>query len=133
MALSRRTQKSHGVGSAKIVFSNRSAMSYENLREYVKKVLDTPDPLEVRIEPSVIKPEMIVARQHDQYDGLQAADAVASSFLLRRQHASAWIYRAAFTLNVSNQRSTENQRRRSAMELNSGPRRRAPYWTRVAC
>ena len=55
-------------------------MSYEDLRIYVGKLLNTHDPLEVRIERSVIKPELIEARSHEQYAGLQAADAVASSF-----------------------------------------------------
>jgi hypothetical protein len=70
----------HGDGSAKIIFSNRSAMSYTDLRKYVARLISSGDPLELRIDGSVIEPEQIIARPHGQYAGLQAADAVASSF-----------------------------------------------------
>ncbi len=73
-------QKAHGDGSAKVVFSNRSAMSYTDLTEYVDKLVNTHNPLDVRIEPSVIKTKQIIALPHKNYAGLQAADAVASSF-----------------------------------------------------
>lgn len=78
-------QKDVGDGSAKIVFSNRSSMSYADLRGYVEKLIGTGNPLEVRIEPSVIIPQKIVASKHGQLAGLQAADAVASSFYYAAQ------------------------------------------------
>jgi hypothetical protein len=78
-------QKSLGDGSARIICSNRSAMSYIDLREYVRKLVNTGNPLAVRIESSVIKPDQIESKQHAQYAGLQAADAVASSFFFAAQ------------------------------------------------
>ena len=85
-------QKSQGDGSAKIIFSNRSAMSYADLRDYVTKLINTDNPLEVRIESSAIKPDQIGARPHHQLAGLQAADAVASSF-----YCAAQTHRLGFT------------------------------------
>jgi hypothetical protein len=67
-------------GSAQITFSNRSSMSYSQLREYVDKLLNNADALGVRIDASVIKPDQIDSRLHQQLAGLQVADAVASSF-----------------------------------------------------
>jgi hypothetical protein len=60
-------------------------MSYDALRDYVQQLLANPDPLTVRIEPSVVKPDQIESKPHGEYAGLQVADAVASSFYCAAQ------------------------------------------------
>jgi hypothetical protein len=69
-----------GDGTAEVIFSNRSIMSYGNLREYLKVLQAKSDPMDVRIDWSVIVPDTVRAVNHDQLAGLQVADAVASSF-----------------------------------------------------
>ncbi|MBI2421385.1 MAG: DUF3800 domain-containing protein [Candidatus Hydrogenedentes bacterium] len=69
-----------GDGRADLIFSNRSIMSYEDLRQYLRSLQTQSDPLDVRIDWSVILPESVRAVNHDQLAGLQVADAVASSF-----------------------------------------------------
>ncbi len=69
-----------GNGQAEIIFSNRSMMSYENLREYLRLLKSKSDPMDVRIDWAVIDPESVSAIDHRQLAGLQIADAVASSF-----------------------------------------------------
>jgi len=69
-----------GDGFARIVFSNRSNMSYEDIREYLR-LLDRQsqfDPQKARIDFSVIDPVLIRSVEHSKLAGLQAADAVAS-------------------------------------------------------
>jgi hypothetical protein len=78
-------KNSAGDGSAKVMFSNRSSTNYQELREYVKLVIGEGDPLEVRIDSSVIKPDKMFSIEHARLDGLQAADAVASSFYFAAQ------------------------------------------------
>ena len=69
-----------GDGTAEIIFSNRSIMSYENLRQYLKLLQAKSDPMDVRIDWSVVVPDTVRAVNHDQLAGLQVADAVASGF-----------------------------------------------------
>ncbi len=61
-----------------MIFSNRSAMSYDNLRDYLQRLKDNPSP-DIRVDWSVIDPAKVQAINHDQLAGLQMADAVASS------------------------------------------------------
>lgn len=68
-----------GNGNADVIFSNRSIMSYEGIKEYLRLLKSKSDPLDVRIECTVIDPEHVRAVNHDQLAGLQVADAVASS------------------------------------------------------
>lgn len=68
----------HGDGSAEIVFSNRSAMSYDDLRCYLLKLRDDGAERDVRVHWPVIDPNKIKAVNHDQMAGLQLAAAVAS-------------------------------------------------------
>jgi hypothetical protein len=68
-----------GDGTAEVIFSNRSIMSYENLRDYLRLLQAKGDPLDVRIDWSVIVPGAVRAVNHDQLAGLQVADAIASS------------------------------------------------------
>lgn len=67
-----------GDGSAEITFSNRSAMSYDDLRDYLGKLRETADAHDIRIDWNVVRPELVKAVNHDQLAGLQIADAVAS-------------------------------------------------------
>lgn len=67
-----------GDGRAEIIFSNRSAMSYDDLRDYLQQLKDAAS-ADVRIDWNVIEPTLVRAVNHDQLAGLQLVDAVASS------------------------------------------------------
>jgi Protein of unknown function (DUF3800) len=67
-----------GDGQVEMVFSNRSAMSYDDLRAYLRQLKDGQTERDVRVDWSVIDPEQIRAVNHDQLAGLQLADALAS-------------------------------------------------------
>lgn len=67
-----------GDGICELVFSNRSAMSYDDLRRYLTLLKDKPGS-DVRIDWAAIDPQKVRAVNHDQLAGLQMADAVASS------------------------------------------------------
>lgn len=71
----RRTDE--GDGRVELVFSNRSAMSYDDLRTYLRRLREDPSASR-NIEWSVLDPELLRAVNHDQLAGLQLADAVAS-------------------------------------------------------
>jgi hypothetical protein len=64
-----------GNGLAELIFSNRSAMSYEDLREYLRRLRNLP---EVRIHWDSVDPGAVSAVSHDQLAGLQIVDAVAT-------------------------------------------------------
>jgi hypothetical protein len=66
----------HGDGRAELIFSNRSAMSYDDLRTYLHQLKDDTS---VRIEWNIVEPDLVRAINHDQLAGLQLADAVATS------------------------------------------------------
>jgi hypothetical protein len=68
----------HGDGTVEMVFSNRSAMSYDNLRGYLHKLKAGEAGSDVRVDWHVVDPQRIRAVNHDQLAGLQLADAVAS-------------------------------------------------------
>ena len=77
--LCRDTRKDNeGDGSCELIFSNRSAMSYEDLRKYLRLLKDKPG-TDARIDWNAIRPPQVRAVNHDQLAGLQIADAVASS------------------------------------------------------
>jgi len=67
-------------GSALVIFSNRSEMSYNRLREYLTHLQDRSGLFDVRVDWSVIKPEQVISLTHGKQMGLQIADAVASSY-----------------------------------------------------
>jgi hypothetical protein len=75
-----KTRHDAGDGSAEIIFSNRSGMSYDDLRDYFDLIKKQSGVLDVRIEWSVINPEQIYAFTPGRRMGLQIADAVASSY-----------------------------------------------------
>jgi hypothetical protein len=68
-----------GDGSAEIIFSNRSGMSYNDLREYLVQLERQTGYFDVRIDWRVIKPDQIIAYSAGRRMGLQIADAVAGS------------------------------------------------------
>lgn len=67
------------LGIAKILFSNRSCMSYDEIRDYLQRLRDRTNEFGVQIDWSFIDPAKIEAHTHDSLMGLQIADAVASS------------------------------------------------------
>ncbi len=75
-------REDEGDGFAEIIFSNRSNMSYEEIREYLRLLLSQSEtyPQKVQIDPTVIDPNRIRAVEHSKLAGLQVADAVASGF-----------------------------------------------------
>ena len=66
--------------STEIIFSDRSNMSYEEVRSYLRRLIDiTADSSDdVRVDASVIDPTKVRSVQHAQLAGLQVADAVAT-------------------------------------------------------
>jgi hypothetical protein len=73
-------REGEGDGFAEIIFSNRSNMSYEEIREYLRLLQRQHDsnPQQVQIDPTVIDLERIRSVEHSKLAGLQVADAVAS-------------------------------------------------------
>jgi hypothetical protein len=71
-----------GDGFAEVIFSNRSNMSYEEIREYLRLLLrqSEANPQKVQIDRTVIDPDRIRSVEHSKLAGLQVADAVASGF-----------------------------------------------------
>jgi len=71
-----------GDGFAEVIFSNRSNMSYKDIREYLSLLLrqSEANPQNVQIDRTVIDPNRIRSVEHSKLAGLQAADAVASGF-----------------------------------------------------
>ncbi|MCB1058108.1 MAG: DUF3800 domain-containing protein [Acidobacteria bacterium] len=69
-----------GDGRVRIVFSHRRRMSYEDLRDYLETLRSASETKDVRIDWSVVDPELVAARESQTLMGLQIADAVASSF-----------------------------------------------------
>ncbi len=68
-----------GDGSAQIIFSNRSRMSYKEMRKYLN-ILKKGWSCKTRIDWSIVKPSQIMAYTPDKRMGLQIADAVAGSW-----------------------------------------------------
>ncbi len=68
----------HGDGRVELVFSNRSAMSYDALRDYLCHLRDGSGERDVRVDWAVVDPARIRAVNHEQLAGLQLADAAAS-------------------------------------------------------
>ena len=69
-----------GDGSAEVIFSNRSGMSYEDLRQDMVALKLQTKAREAEIDWSGVKPHEISAYTAGKRMGLQRADAVASSF-----------------------------------------------------
>lgn len=75
-------QSDQGDGFADIIFSNRSNMSYDDIRNYLRLLLKQSenDPQQVQIDQTVIDPDRISSVEHSKLAGLQVTDAVASGF-----------------------------------------------------
>lgn len=71
-----------GDGFTDFIFSNRSNMSYEDIRAYLRLLLKQSEanPQQIQIDRTVIDPERIRSVEHSKLAGLQVADAVASGF-----------------------------------------------------
>jgi hypothetical protein len=69
-----------GDGFTEVIFSNRSNMSYGEIRDYLRLLQkqSVANPFQIQIEPSAIDPDRIRAVEHSKLAGLQVADAVAS-------------------------------------------------------
>ena len=78
-------REGEGDGFTEIIFSNRSNMSYEDIRDYLRLLLRqaAANPESVQIDGTVIDPDRIHSVEHSKRAGLQVADAVASGFTLR--------------------------------------------------
>jgi hypothetical protein len=75
------TKPGEGDGSVDIIFSNRSSMSYDEIRTYLEQVVSEGDKKSVKmmINPRIILPSQISSVAAPTLAGLQVADAVASS------------------------------------------------------
>jgi Protein of unknown function (DUF3800) len=73
-------REGEGDGFTEVIFSNRSNMSYDEIRDYLRLLLRQAEeiPLKVQIDHTVIDPKRIRSVEHSKLAGLQVADAVAS-------------------------------------------------------
>lgn len=67
-----------GDGRVELIFSNRSAMSYDDLRDHLTSLRRTDSGSASGMNWDVVDPALLRAVNHDQLAGLQLADAVAS-------------------------------------------------------
>jgi len=75
-----RTSSDEGDGTINLVFSNRTGMSYQELREYLDLLREQSRLADVRIHWGVIRAGQVTALTPGRRMGLQIADAVAGSF-----------------------------------------------------
>jgi len=75
-----RTTRDGGDGQCQVLLSNRSGMSYDELRKYLSHLKENTGPFDVRIDWSVVDADLVEAHGSGRLMGLQIADAVASSF-----------------------------------------------------
>lgn len=80
--INERTAGEPGDGSVDLVFSSRSSLDYNQLKDAIKSVLATPDIFgyEGHSEREIIRPAQVQAIMHSKSMGLQIADAVTSSY-----------------------------------------------------
>lgn len=73
-------RENEGDGFTEVIFSNRSNMSYDDIRAYLRLLMKQSEqnPQQVQLDRSVIDPERIQSVDHYKLAGLQVADAVAS-------------------------------------------------------
>jgi len=74
-----RVENDNEDGAVKIIFSNRSGLSYEDFRSYLQTLAYISDINNGQIFWDTIKPDRIVSLPHARSMGLQIADAAASS------------------------------------------------------
>ncbi len=70
-----RNEVREGDGSVDVIFSNRASMSYDDFRDYLKRLERFED---VRINPQIVRPSQVKAYPARERRGLQVADAIAS-------------------------------------------------------
>jgi hypothetical protein len=75
-----RTARDQGDGRCQVFLSNRSGMSYDELRGYFSHLKANTGLFDIRIDWSVVDTALVSARSAGRLMGLQIADAVASSF-----------------------------------------------------
>ena len=75
-----KTQRDIGDGSAEVIFSNRSGMSYDDLRDYLRWLRFQSKAADVRVDWTVIKPDQVIPYPPAKRMGLLIADAAAGSF-----------------------------------------------------
>jgi hypothetical protein len=70
-----------GDGFTEGIFSNRSNISYEEIRNYLRLLRKQVEanPLRVQVDPTVVDPDRIRTVEYSKLAGLQAAVAAASS------------------------------------------------------
>lgn len=77
-----------GDGSARVIFSNRAGMSYDELRAYLRLLRrQAAAGQDVRINWDAIRAEQVEAVNHEKMMGLQIADAVASALFFGVQES----------------------------------------------
>lgn len=69
-----------GDGTVRVIFSNRSSLSYEDIRHYANHLKRISFDQDVRVYWPVIAIDAMCARTHHQLAGLQTVDAVASGY-----------------------------------------------------
>jgi hypothetical protein len=69
-----------GDGTCEVIFSNRTNLSYEEMRDYLALLEARSQDIDCRIDWTVNRPERIRSLHAHQSKGLQIADAVASGF-----------------------------------------------------
>ncbi len=69
-----------GDGTAEIIFSNRSSMSYDELKNYLQVLKNQTNSFDAQIDWNAFKIDTIAAYSAGKRMGLQIADAVAGSF-----------------------------------------------------
>ncbi len=88
-----KTAHDSGDGSATIVFSNRSGMSYEELRKYLNYLKEQTDIFDVRIDWSVINLDQIIAYSSGIKNGIADCGRSCRELLLRSTKNKIWVYR----------------------------------------
>jgi len=76
----KKTTHDLGDGSVKIIFSNKSNILYDEMKEYLNLLERRTEINDVRIDWNIIKESQIESLSAGKKMGLQIADAVASSF-----------------------------------------------------
>lgn len=71
-----------GDGSLDLVFSSRSTLNYDHLRQLISEVLAAPTAFDYQgpVGTDIIRPSQVQAVMHSKSMGLQIADAVTSSY-----------------------------------------------------
>jgi hypothetical protein len=69
-----------GDGICKVIFSNRTNMSYDEMRDYLTLLQNRSEEIDCRIDWTAIRPDQVASLHAHKSKGLQIVDAVASGF-----------------------------------------------------